>query len=109
MSLRIQTTALEVISLLRPLMPRLRRFDSSLANQIARSASSVALNIGEGEHSSGGTRRQRYLSAAGSANETCSALKVALAWGYLQRQDCEVLFQRLDHILAVLWKLTRTA
>ncbi len=107
MSLRIHATALETIQLLRPLMPRIRRFDLSLAKQITRSSSSIALNIAEGEHSSGGTRRERYLSAAGSANETRSALRVAQAWGYVSAADCAASLANLDHIVAVLWKLTR--
>ncbi|MEZ4374582.1 MAG: four helix bundle protein [Polyangiaceae bacterium] len=102
------TSAVEAIALLRPLMPRLHRFDIALAKQISRSASSIALNLGEGAHSSGGTRRQRYLSAAGSASETRSALEVAQAWGYLSAADCEPVRAHLEHILAVLWKLTRT-
>ncbi|MEZ4370971.1 MAG: hypothetical protein R3B07_09095 [Polyangiaceae bacterium] len=54
MALQIHTVSIETITLLRPLVARIRRFDLSLAKQISRSASSVALNIGEGEHSSGG-------------------------------------------------------
>ncbi|MCB9586444.1 MAG: four helix bundle protein [Polyangiaceae bacterium] len=106
MSLRIHATAIEVISLLRPLMPRLRRVDLALARQISRSASSIALNIAEGELSSGGHRQQRYQTAAGSASETRSALQVAQAWGYLSAADCKVVLGRLEHILAVLYKLT---
>lgn len=107
MALRIHTVSIETITLLRPLVARVRRFDLSLAKQISRSASSVALNIGEGEHSSGGTRRERYLSAAGSASETRTALEVAMAWGYVRAAECAPILEKLDHLLAVLWKLTR--
>ncbi|MEZ4372572.1 MAG: four helix bundle protein [Polyangiaceae bacterium] len=109
MALRIHTTAIEAIHLLRPIVLRLRRYDLSLANQISRSASSIALNIGEGEHSTAGTRRQRYLTAAGSASETRTALEVAQAWGYITADDCRAVLGHLDHVLAVLWKLTRAA
>ncbi len=109
MSLRIHSTAIEAVRLLAPLVRRIRRFDLSLGNQISRSASSVVLNIGEGSHSSGGTRRQRYLNAAGSASETRSALQVAQAWGYVSAADCQAVLGHLEHILAVLWKLTRAA
>ncbi|MEZ4232693.1 MAG: four helix bundle protein [Polyangiaceae bacterium] len=106
MSLRIHSTALELIELLRPLMPRIRRHDLSLAKQLSRSASSIALNIAEGELSSGGNRRQRYQTAAGSASETRSALQVAQAWGYVNARDCAQALARLEHVLAVLYKLT---
>lgn len=107
MTLRIHSTALDVIRLLRPLLPRLARFDLALSKQLSRSASSIALNLGEGQHSTGGTRRQRYLSAAGSASETRSALEVARAWGYLSDEDCAPVLTQLEHILATCWKLTR--
>ena len=48
MTLRIHSTALHVIRLLRPLLPRLARFDLALSKQLSRSASSIALNLGEG-------------------------------------------------------------
>lgn len=109
MSLRIHSTAIETIELLRPLMPRIKRHDLALARQITRSASSIALNIAEGELSVAGTRRQRYLSAAGSASETRSALRVAQAWGYIAPRDCSAVLAQLEHVIAVLWKLTHPA
>ena len=106
MSLLVRKLALETIAGLRPLMPRIARRDRSLANQIRRAASSVALNIGEAEYSDAGNRRARFHTAAGSAGETRTALEAAVAWGYLTPDDtCDVL-QRLDGILAMLWKLT---
>ncbi|MGE0327682.1 MAG: four helix bundle protein [Polyangiaceae bacterium] len=107
-SLHVHTVAIETIRLLRPLMPRLSRFDLALAKQITRSASSIALNIAEGQLSQGGTRRQRYLSAAGSANETRSALLVAEAWGYLSGEQSAKALGQLDQIVAMLWKLTHS-
>ncbi|MCB9589732.1 MAG: four helix bundle protein [Polyangiaceae bacterium] len=107
MALQIHTVSIETITLLRPLVARIRRFDLSLAKQLSRSASSIALNIGEGEYSSGGTRRERYLSAAGSASETRTALEVAAAWGYVRGPECAPIMDKLDHLLAVLWRLTR--
>lgn len=104
--LHVHVTAIETIRLLRPLLRRINRFDVALAKQITRAASSIALNIGEGQHSQGGTRRQRYLSAAGSAGETRSALQVAEAWGYVSQPECEKVLGNLDQIVAMLWKLT---
>jgi hypothetical protein len=42
MSLQVQDLALQVIATLRPLMPFIQRMDRSLADQLRRSASSVA-------------------------------------------------------------------
>ena len=63
MALKVRQTALETITALQPLIPRIRRYDRSLAVQLVRAASSCALNLGEGEYSDPGTRRARYFSA----------------------------------------------
>ena len=68
MSLEVSRLALETIASLRPLVPRIRRHDRSLAVQLVRAASSTVLNLGEGEYSDPGTKRARYCNAAGSAN-----------------------------------------
>jgi four helix bundle protein len=38
-----------LIETLRPLVPRIKQRDKSLADQLTRAASSIALNIGEAE------------------------------------------------------------
>jgi four helix bundle protein len=67
----------------------------------------VALNIAEGEHSDPGNRRARFYSAAGSANETLAALRVAVAWGYFAEPEAEVAAGMLRRVIGMLWKLTR--
>jgi len=57
MSLEVSRLALETIATLRPLVPRIRRHDRSLAVQLVRAASSTILNLGEGEYSDPGTKR----------------------------------------------------
>jgi four helix bundle protein len=106
MKLEVSRLALETIASLRPLVARIRRYDRSLAVQLVRAASSLALNWGEGEYSDPGTKRARYCNAAGSANETRTALAVAVAWGYLPAAQAEPASQRLDRVIAMLWKLT---
>jgi four helix bundle protein len=96
-----------VIEALRPLVPRIKRHDRSLADQLVRAASSTALNIGQAELSDPGNRRARFFTAAGSANETLVALRVAVAWGYLRRQEAEAAKALLRRVVAMLWKLTR--
>jgi hypothetical protein len=51
MSFIVADLSIELIEKLRPLVPRIRARDKSLADQIQRAASSVALNIGEAAYS----------------------------------------------------------
>jgi four helix bundle protein len=108
MSLIVHQVALDTITLLRPLMPRIQRHDRPLAVQITRAASSVALNIAEAEYSDPGTRRARFHTAAGSANETRSALAVAMAWGYVTAEQSQRPLAELDRVVAMLWRLLHT-
>ena len=99
--LRIYTTAIEVIERLRPVIAQIEARDRDLARQLRRAASSVALNICEGSGSRGGTRRERYHNALGSARETGACLDVAAAFGYVENVDSELL-DRLDRVRATL-------
>jgi four helix bundle protein len=96
----------ELIEQVRPLLVRIKRQDRALADQIARAASSVALNIAEADYSDPGNKRARLYTAAGSANETRVALRVATAWGYCTASDAQKPLALLDRIVAILWKLT---
>jgi four helix bundle protein len=107
MALLVAELSIQVVAELRPLVPRIRRHDRSLADQLVRAASSVALNIAEGEHSDPGNRRARFYTAAGSANETLAALRLAVAWGYFPPGETEVASVKLRRMLGMLWKLTR--
>ena len=44
---------------------------------------------------------------AGSAEETLTCLRVAEAWGYLGEEAVAEVLGRIDHLQAILWKLTR--
>ena len=68
---------------MRPLIVRIKRHDRSLADQLVRAASSVALNVAEAEYSDPGNKRARLFTAAGSASETRAVLRVAVAVGAL--------------------------
>jgi four helix bundle protein len=87
-------------------LPRIKRMDRSLADQLLRAANSMVLNIGEAEYSDAGTRRARFLTAAGSANETRTALRLAAAWGYVGSQQLVAALRGLDEVQAMLWKLS---
>jgi four helix bundle protein len=107
MALQVAEFSIELIEALRPLVPRIKRHDRSLADQLVRAASSVALNIAEGEHSDPGTRKARFYSAAGSASESLAALRVAMAWGYFGEKEADAASAILRRIIGMLWRLTR--
>ena len=101
--LRIYTTVIEFVRMLRPVIEEIEKSDRDLARQLRRASASVALNVSEGSGSHGGTRIERYRNALGSARETGACLDVALALGYVGRVD-DALLDRLDHVRAVLVK-----
>lgn len=107
MTLIVHDLALEMARELRPLLDCIGRHDPALRQQMQRAAASVVLNIGEAAYSQGRNEVARFHSAAGSASETRSALKLAVAWGYVPHTPGEVVDQLLDRILAMLWRLCR--
>jgi four helix bundle protein len=107
MAFQVEATAMELIDVLRPLLPHIKRHDRSLADQVTRAASSVVLNIAESNYSDPGNRRARLFTAAGSANEARAALRVAVAWGYCDAKSASPAAALADRIIAMLWKLTR--
>ena len=107
MGFRVEELSIELIVALKPLVVRVRRHERGLADQILRAASSVALNIAEAQYSDPGNRKARFFSAAGSANETRAALRVAIAWGYFAKRDATAAAALLEQIVPTLWKLSR--
>jgi four helix bundle protein len=101
--LRIYSVILEVLRGLRPVVAAIEVCDRDLARQLRRASTSVALNTSEASGSHGGTRRERYRTALGSARETGACLDAAVALGYVESIDEELLDQ-LDHVRAVLVK-----
>ena len=106
MALQVAAVSFQMIEVLRPLVPRIRARDKSLADQLVRAASSVVLNIGEAERSDPGNRRARFFTAAGSASETQYAVNLAVKWGYVATPEGDEALALLDRINAMLWKLT---
>jgi four helix bundle protein len=107
MALIVHSLILEVITAVRPLMPRIARHDRALAQQLRRALSSAALNVGEAEYSDPGNRRARFFSAAGSAGETRMGLEAAIAWGYVAAEQTAPAMQPLGRAIGMLWSLSR--
>ncbi|MBK8170769.1 MAG: four helix bundle protein [Sandaracinaceae bacterium] len=68
-SLRVLDVTIDAIQKLAPVVRTIRSCDSDLADQIRRAASSIALNLGEGNASLGGNRRKHFHIALGSTRE----------------------------------------
>lgn len=105
-NLIVSDLGLQMVAAVRPLVARIKKQDRSLADQLVRAASSVCLNAAEADYSDPGNKRARLFTAAGSANETRAALRVAVAWSYCSDKDAEPALALLDRIVAILWRLT---
>ncbi|MEJ7604666.1 MAG: four helix bundle protein, partial [Kofleriaceae bacterium] len=98
--------AKQLVVRLRDVVPVIQRVDHDLADQLRRAASSVVLNLAEGQRFDNGNKLRHYKIAQGSAHEVKAALDVAEAWGYLTQATKERAL--LDRLLALLWRLTRS-
>jgi four helix bundle protein len=97
--------AIHAIEVLRPIVGEVRRYDRDLAEQLRRALSSIALNVAEGNRSQGGLRVARFSTAAGSTYESRAALRVAVAWRYVEANEIEEGENLLDRISAMLFRL----
>jgi four helix bundle protein len=94
----------ELIASLRELVPAIRSKDRDLADQLSRAATSVLLNLAEGQKFNNGNRRKHFEIAQGSANEVKAAFDAAEAWGWIESAAKQR--ELLDRVLALLWRLT---
>ncbi len=106
MPFQVLEVAVELVSALRAPVAAIAAKDADLARQLRRAASSVPLNIGEGNQRCGGDRIHHFRIAAGSAAETAAALRVAEAWGCAEADLLEPALALCDRVRAMLWRLT---
>ena len=106
MQLHIYQTSLHMIRDVSPIIQQIAKHDVDLARQLRRSSTSIPLNINEGCYARGRNGVARLQTAAAEASESTAAIEVAQAAGYIGREAAEGVLDHLDHIRAVLWKLT---
>ena len=104
-SFQVLQVAIQAVAVMRPVVARIRQRDRDLGEQIRRAASSVALNVAEGNRSEGSIRLSRFSTAASSNAEVRAALQVAVAWGYVEARQIEDVEQLLDRVAAMLHRL----
>ena len=81
--LRIVDTIITFISEVAPLVEAIGRHDPALAKQLRDALNSTALNAAEGSGQRGARRTNHYAIACGSARESFTALRAAMAWRYI--------------------------
>ena len=99
--------SLDLISAVREPLGRIRCKDRHLADQLLRAATSTSLNLGEGSGRRGADRIWCYRIAAGSAEESRVALRVALAAGYVAAADVARAVDLNEQLVRILAALTR--
>ena len=105
--MKIYQVALVMVRSVYALARKVQQFDPDLARQMRRASSSVVLNMAEGWHSRAGNRVARFDNAMASARETVSAIELSVCVGFLMQVEVDADLDRLDHVVAVLWKLAK--
>jgi four helix bundle protein len=104
MALIALEVAVELVTELRPIVEVVAKQDSNLSDQMRRAATSVVLNLSEGDRRRRGNQQRAYEIAHGEARELLGALDCAAAWGYVI--DASRARRTLDRLLGLLWGLT---
>jgi four helix bundle protein len=105
MSLRVVDEIVELTVQMREAVALIARQDADLARQLRRSWSSAALNSSEGQGQRGAKGLNRLDDAMGSAREARDTLRMSVAWGYLEQQQWVALIERVDGVVAQLYRL----
>ena len=96
--------AVELVKELRPIVEVISQHDRNLADQMKRAATSVPLNLAEGQRRVAGNKRRAYEIAHGEAREVLGCLDCAAAWGYVANASTARTI--LDRLLGLCWGLT---
>lgn len=83
-----------------------RRWPCDLSDQLKRAASSIVLNIAEGNAKVyPKDRRKFFVIALGSLNECSAIMDVAVAYQLIEKELCDDIKSQLLSILKMLYKL----
>jgi len=99
------TTALEVAGLALTLARRVPPPLTSLADQVVRSASSVAANLSEGHGRSGRDRLHHWRIAYASAKEVDTHLRLLVGAGAVDAGRARAALDLFDQVRAMTWRL----
>jgi len=103
--LRVIDPIIEITTTLRFVIDAIARKDADLARQIRRSWTSTAQNAAEGQRQRGAKSLNRFDDAMGSGRETHISLRMAVALGYIEAAPNEPLLERVDGVVAQLYRL----
>ena len=98
--------SLTLMEQLGPIEAKIRLRRKSLADQIARAAESVCLNLSEGRMRAGLDRADLYRRAAGSAAELTTGLRIARIRRLISDAEYAAIDATLDRVRGALWRLT---
>jgi four helix bundle protein len=98
--------AVELIKELKPIVAALRSLDANLADQLHRAATSVVLNLAEGQRRQKGNKHRAYETAHGEAREVLGCLDCAQAWGWIAEDSAAR--AKCDRLLGLCWGLTHS-
>lgn len=95
----------ELARALGALLPQIQQHDRDLAIQLRRAGASAPSCLSEGAQRQGRDRLQLYRTAAGSAAEIHTQLRIAIAWNYIERRAAEEALTLADRTVAITWRL----
>ncbi len=98
--------AIELVHHLRPIVASLKQQDANLADQLQRCATSVVLNLGEGQRRQKGNKHRAYETAHGEAREVLACLDCARAWGWIGEDSAAR--EHCQRLLRLCWGLTHS-
>lgn len=100
MSFVTRDVAVSLIQSVRAPLEQLHRRNRALGDQANRAASSILLNIEEGNQRKGGDRQHLFRVAKGSVEELRAALLIGVMWGCIEEpEEVMGLLDRLGRLL----------
>ena len=97
--------SLEAASQVFQLVEKVKPSAANLADQARRSASSIPLNLAEGNGRVGRDRLHHFRIAHGSAREASSCIELLVAIGAVDRAEGGEVIELLDRVKAITWRL----